>query len=457
MVNVGVRTRSQTSRLALPAICLGYFMVILDATAVNLSLPALGRDLGGGVGVLQWVVDGYTLTFAALLLSAGSLGDRFGAHRVFCAGLGVFVAASAACGLATGAGSLVLARLVQGAAAAVLVPSSLALLGAAYDDPGARARAVGIWGGVAGIAAASGPVAGGVLTQTVSWRLVFFVNVPIGLTALLLTLRHVPRAGGHGRRGFDLPAQAVAIAALAALTFALIEARTRGWTSPIILGGFAAAAVLAVAFAGIERRAGEPMLPLGLFGGRAFGGGTVIGLLINLGFYGQLFVISLYFQNTRGMSPVVAGLALLPEGILVSVASFLSGRMTSRTGVRPTMLAGLTIGAAGLFGLSVAGARTSYLLVVVPLMAAGFGMAFTMPAATTTVVEAAPPGRAGVASGAINTGRQVGSTVGVALLGTLSVSAGLPAAMAGAGLAFLAGAVVAALVVPGRARTERAG
>jgi MFS transporter, DHA2 family, methylenomycin A resistance protein len=159
MANVSLRARAETSRSALPAICLGYFMVILDATAVNLSLPALGHDLGGGVGVLQWVVDGYTLTFAALLLTAGSLGDRFGVHRVFCAGLGVFVVASAACGLAPGPGSLVLARLVQGAAAAALVPSSLALLGATYDDPGARARAVGVGGGVAGIAAASGPPA----------------------------------------------------------------------------------------------------------------------------------------------------------------------------------------------------------------------------------------------------------------------------------------------------------
>lgn len=457
MVNVSVRPR-ETSRLALPAICLGYFMVILDATAVNLSLPALGADLGGGVGALQWVVDGYTLTFAALLLSAGSLGDRFGAHRVFQVGLGVFVVASAACGLAPGTGALVAVRLVQGAAAAVLVPSSLALLGAAYDDPGARARAVGVWGGVAGIAAASGPVIGGVLTQVASWRLVFFINVPIGLLALLLTVRYVPRAGGHGRRGFDLPAQVAAVAALGVLTFALIEARTEGWTSPVILGGFAAAAALIAVFVAVERRAGEPMLPLGLFGNRAFSGGSAIGLLINLGFYGQLFVTSLYFQNTRHMSPVTAGLALLPEGILVSLASFLSGRQTSRTGVRPTLLAGLCVGAAGLFGLMAAGAHTSYLVIVLPLMAAGFGMAFTMPAATTTVVEAAPAERAGVASGAINTGRQVGSTVGVALLGTLSVSAGLPAAMAGAGAAFLTGAAVAALVVPGRrARKETAG
>ncbi|MGI5228419.1 MFS transporter [Actinoallomurus sp. CA-142502] len=447
MVHVNVRPQTP-SRLALPAICLGYFMVILDATAVNLSLPALGRDLGGGVGALQWVVDGYTLTFAALLLTAGSLGDRYGARRVFCGGLGLFVVASAACGLAPGAATLVAARLVQGAAAAVLVPCSLALVRAAYEDPGARARAVGVWGGVAGVAAASGPVIGGVLTQAVSWRLVFFVNVPIGLAALLMTRRHVPSAGGHGRPGFDLPAQATVIAALGVLTFALIEARTEGWAAPFILGGFAAAALLIAVFIVLEHRSAGAMLPLGLFRDRAFAGGSAIGLLINLGFYGQLFVISLYFQNTRHMSPVAAGLALLPEGLVVSLASLLSGRVTDRAGTRPTMLAGLCAGAAGLFGLMVAGPHVSYAVLVVPLMAAGFGMAFTMPAATTTVVEAAPADRAGVASGAINTGRQVGSTIGVALVGTLAVSTGLPTAMAVAAVAFLLGAVLAAVAVP---------
>jgi DHA2 family methylenomycin A resistance protein-like MFS transporter len=449
LTDVNVRAPAP-SRSALPAICLGYFMVILDATAVNLSLPALGRDLGGGVGALQWVVDGYTLTFAALLLTAGSLGDRYGARRVFCGGLALFLVASAACGLAPGAATLVVARLVQGAAAAVLVPCSLALVRAAYEDPGARARAVGVWGGVAGVAAASGPVIGGVLTQVVSWRLVFFVNVPIGLAALLLTRRHVPAADGHGRPGFDLPAQATVIAALGVLTFALIEARTEGWTSPFILGGFVAAALLIAVFIVVERRAAAPMLPLGMFRDRAFAGGSAIGLLINLGFYGQLFVISLYFQNSRHMSPVTAGLALLPEGLLVSLASLLSGRVTSRTGVRPTMLAGLCAGAAGLFGLMIADPHVSYLVLVVPLMAAGFGMAFTMPAATTTVVEAAPADRAGVASGAINTGRQVGSTIGVALIGTLAGSAGLATAMAVAGAAFLVGAAVTVVVIPGR-------
>lgn len=426
------------------AICLGYFMVILDATAVNLSLPALGRDLGGGTGALQWVVDGYTLTFAAFLLSAGALGDRLGAHRVFCWGLASFVAASAACGLAPGMPVLIGARLVQGLAAAVLVPSSLALLQASHPDQRSRTRAVGIWGGIAGVAAASGPVVGGVLTEVVSWRLVFFVNVPIGLAALLMTIRYVVRPKGSGGRGLDPVAQLTAVGALAVLTFALIEVRPRGWASPVVLGGFAVVALLAVVFVTTERRVAAPMLPPGLFANRAFAGGSAVGLLINLGFYGQLFGISLYFQTSRHLSPVMAGLAVLPEGIVVSAASFLSGRVSGRTGTRPTMLAGLLTGAAGLFGLMIAGVHPPYALLVVPLMAAGFGMAFTMPAATTTVVEAAPSGRAGIASGTVNASRQVGSTIGVALLGSLGTSA----AMAGAGAAFLLGALVTAFSVP---------
>jgi DHA2 family methylenomycin A resistance protein-like MFS transporter len=445
---------------SLAAICLAYFMVSLDATIVNVALPALRADLGTGVSALQWVVDGYTLMFAALLLSGGALADNLGARRVFRAGLWLFVAASTACGVAPSAAALVLARLAQGVGAALAVPASLALLRAGHPDPGLRARAVGAWGAIAGIAAASGPVLGGLLVAAASWRLVFFVNVPIGLAALALSARHVP-APAPRPRGLDPAAQATAFAGLAALTIALIEAGRAGATAAPVVAAFAVLVLAAVAFVAVERRAANPMLPPGLFASPTFSGGTVVGLLINLGFYGQLFVVNLYLQEVRHLSPLLAGLAVLPEAGPVSLASALSGRFTARAGSpRPTMLIGLTLGGAGLLGLMVAGPATPYAALVVPLAAAGAGMAFTMPAATTAVVDAAPAERAGIASGVINAARQVGAVIGVALLGSLvagsdGVVGRLRLAMAAAGAAFLAGASVTLVAVDRSPRYRR--
>jgi DHA2 family methylenomycin A resistance protein-like MFS transporter len=397
--------------MAFVAICAGYFMVILDTTAVNTALPSLRADLGASVADLQWVVDGYTLAFAALLLSGGALGDRLGARRVFALGLAGFVTTSAVCGLAPSVATLVGARVLQGVAAAVLVPASLALVQASSDSSAGRARAVGAWGAVAGIAAASGPVIGGALSSAVSWRVVFFVNVPIGLAALALMpgVRDAPR---HPARRLDLAGQLLAVVALAALTVALIEDLPEA---------LAVAALAAVAFVAVERRVPEPVLPLDLLRAPGFAGGTLIGLLMNLGFYGQLFVVNLLFQEQRGLSAIQAGLAILPEGICVSLGSLLSGRLTARAGgPRPTLVLGLSLAAAGLVGLAVLGADAPYAALVAPLAATGLGMSLTMPAATTAVVEAAPGGRAGLAAGVINASRQVGGVIGVALLGALT-------------------------------------
>ncbi len=442
--------------LALVAVCLGYFMVILDTTIVNVALPALRVGLYASVSGLQWVVDGYLLMLAALVLSGGVLADRVGARRIFQVGLGVFVVASAACGLAPDVVVLVVARLVQGVGAALSVPASLALLRAAFPDTATRARAVGVWGGVAGVAAAAGPILGGILVAALSWRLVFFVNLPIGVAAMGLTARHVP-APDPRARGLDPAAQVLGVVALAALTVALIEGGSSGVSGLVV-----AAAVIfvsgTVAFVVVEARVDNPMLPLGLFANHGFSGGNAIGLLINLGFYGELFVINLYFQQVLGYSALIAGVALLPQMGIVAAGSALSGRVTARAGSpRPTLLVGLVVGGAGLLGLLAAGAHTPYLLLVAPLAAAGFGMSFTMPAATTAVVDGAPPERAGLASGAINAARQIGGVIGVAVLGALVAGGrsgfvpGLHVAMVIASTAFVAGAVISVLIVPGRA------
>ena len=442
-----LRTRVITP--ALVAMCLAYFMVILDNTIVNVALPALHRDLGASVTGLQWVVDGYLLMLAAGLLTGGALADRFGARRVFQVGLGVFVLASLGCGLAPSTTVLVIARLVQGIGAALSVPASLALLRVAFPEASARARAIGIWGGIAGLAAATGPILGGVLVSAVSWRLVFFVNVPIGAAAMWLTAVRVP--GAEGRPGrLDPAAQVIGVLALAALAFALIEGGHDGLTAPVV-GAAVLFVLAAIGFVLVERHVAEPMVPLRLFRDAGFSGGSVVGLLINLGFYGELFVLNLYFQQVLHFSALLAGVALLPQMAVVAAGSALSGRFTARTGgPRATMLIGLIVGGIGLLGLVLARPSGGYALLVLPLIAAGFGMSFTMPAATTAVVEAAPDGRAGLASGVVNAARQVGGVVGIAVLGALvsgsgaAFVSGLRVAMVLAGAAFLLAAVVTA-------------
>ena len=437
---------------ALVAMCLAYFMVILDNTIVNVALPALHHDLGASVTGLQWVVDGYLVMFAAGLLTGGALADRFGARLVFQVGLGVFVVASLGCGLAPNTTILVIARLVQGVGAALSVPASLALLRVAFPDPSARARAIGIWGGIAGLAAATGPILGGVLVSAVSWRLVFFVNVPIGVAAMWLTAARVPIAVGRPGR-LDPAAQVIGVLALAGLAFALIEGGHNGLTGPVI-GATGLFVVAAAAFVLVERRVAEPMVPLRLFRHAGFSGGSVVGLLINLGFYGELFVLNLYFQQVLHFSALLAGVALLPQMAVVAAGSALSGRFTARTGgPRTTMLIGLVVGGIGLLGLVLAQPSGGYPLLLLPLIAAGFGMSFTMPAATTAVVESAPDGRAGLASGVVNAARQVGGVIGIALLGALvsgtgaAFVPGLRVAMVLAGAAFLLGAVVTACTI----------
>ncbi len=445
--------------MALVAICVAYFMVIADTTVVNVALPSLGRRLHTTTTGLEWVVDAYSLVFAALMLSTGALSDRRGAKGVFQAGIACLVAASAACGLAPSVALLVAARAVQGLGAALAVPASLALIQAAYPSLAGRRRAFGIWGGIAGIAAGAGPVVGGALVAGLGWRSVFFVNLPIGAAGLLLGARHLPHPAPRPHRA-DPAGQVAGAVSLGSLTAALVDAGSPGRSAPLVAASLVVSALAGIAFVALERRAAAPMLPLSLFTSAGFSGATAVGALINLGFYGELFVLTLYLQVHLRLGALVAGIALLPQMAMATVGSMLSGRITARRGPRPVMLAGLALGAAGLAALAglsglgaAAGGHLSYVLLVAPLIATGFGMAFTMPAATAAVMEAAPDARGGLASGTLNAARQTGGVIGVALLGTLvaggNFSGGMRTAMAVAAAAFALGAIMTALFVGG--------
>ncbi|MFG2139999.1 MFS transporter [Streptomyces sp. NPDC048650] len=438
--------------LPLLAVCLGYFMVMLDVTVVTVALPVIGTALDAGVTGLQWVVDGYTLVFAGLLLFGGGLGDRLGSRRVFLAGLTVFTAASAGCAVAPVPGVLVLARLVQGLGAALMVPASLALLRAAYPDQAARARAFGVWGMVAGLGGGAGPVLGGVLVASCGWRSVFLMNLPVGIAAVLLTVRHLPVSPAAATRpGLDLPAQAAVTLSLAGLTTGCIEAGALGWTHPGVLAAFLTFAVALAAFIVLERRSRAPMLPLALFRARSFSASAVIGVLLNTGFYGMLFLAPLYFQRVHHYSALHTGIVLVPTVGVTALGSALAGRITARTGPRLPMVTGLLIGAAGLSGWLLAGPNTPYLVLVAPMVAAGLGISLTMPASTAVVMESVPAERGGAAAAVFNAARQIGSALGVALFGTLiagGLVTGLHTAILIGAAGFLAAAVLAARCVP---------
>ncbi|WP_229877602.1 MFS transporter [Streptomyces bluensis] len=449
------RTSERRSWAPLLVVCAGYFMVILDVTVINVAVPVIGRELSASLTGIQWITDGYTLVFAGFLLTGGALGDRLGNRRVFCWGVVVFTASSAACALAPNAPFLVVARLVEGLGAALIVPGSLALLQQSYPAPAARSRAFGLWGSMAGIAASAGPLLGGLLVSTVGWRWVFLINLPVGVASLVLTPRYVARSPRRAARALDWPAQCAVVAAVALLTAALNEAGRRGWSDPAVLAGVGLAVLAAVAFAVRERLARSPVLPLSLLRSRAMSGGSVIGLLFNFGFYGMVFTASLEFQHQRGFSALGTGLALFPAVAMTMFASAVSGRLSHRTGDRPLVISGMLLAALGLAGWAAAGTDPAYPLLVAPMMAAGFGTSFALTGGAATVMGAAPPGYSGAASALFNTTRQIGSATGVALGGSLlatatDYSAGLRTSMAIGALAYLTAAGLAWLCVPAK-------
>jgi DHA2 family methylenomycin A resistance protein-like MFS transporter len=414
---------TRNSAIALLSVCLGFFVIQLDVTIVNVALPAIQREIGGSLAGLQWVIDAYTLALASIMLTAGSTADRIGARKVFVLGLTAFAAGSAACAAAPTLGVLITARAIQGLGASALLPCSLALLVHQFPDPRQRAGALGVWGGMGSLGVALGPVFGGVLVAAAGWRSIFLVNVPICVLTVFLLRRHVTESPLNPRRRPDLPGLAFGVVSLAGLTGGFITAGQLGWLSPVPAALFAAGLVAGWFFVRAERHRASPMLPLGLFRSRSLSGATAVGVIFNLVLYGSLLCVSLFLQQSRHESVLATGLILLPMSAVVGIGSLASGRLTGHFGPRPPMLAGLTLGAAGAAVLATAGATSSPVVVVAGSVLLGL-VSLAMPAMTAAVVGAAGPEHAGVASGILNAARQSGGALGVALLGSLLVSGG---------------------------------
>jgi DHA2 family methylenomycin A resistance protein-like MFS transporter len=410
-------------------VSVGFVVTQLDVTIVNIALANIGEDLHASVAGLQWIVDAYALTFAALMLSAGALGDRFGARNLFAIGIALFALASLACAMAFNATTLVAARALQGVGAAAMLPNSLALLNqACRHDPRLRARAVGLWTAAGAISIAAGPVAGGILVSAFGWRSIFYVNLPLCIAGLVATFAWVPapstdkpitpavkRSGG-----IDPMGQVLAIVALTAFIGAIIEWRPLGWHHPIVAGGFALALVAAVALVVAETRVESPMLPLSMFGKPTFSAAVLFGICVNLTYYGTVFVLSLFLQHARGYTPLEAGLAFLPltGGFLVS--NVVSGWIIGHYGPRVPMIVGAAIAAVGYGLLHRVDAATPFIGMLAPFLLIPSGMGLAVPAMTTTVLASVKPERAGTASAVLNTARQAGGAAGVAAYGALA-------------------------------------
>ena len=444
--------RSVPSKLAasltLAAMSLGYGVVQLDVTIVNTALNSIGTSLGGGVSELQWVVSAYTIAFAAFILTAGALGDRIGAKRVFMAGFAIFTAASVACALAPDAAILIAARCVQGLAAAILVPNSLALLSHAYVDEKARGRAVGVWAAGASLALTAGPLIGGGLITLIGWRSIFFVNLPIGLAGLWLTWRFAGETTRSAQREIDLPGQIAAIAALGTLAGAIIEGGSLGWKNPFVIAGFVASALFATLFVWREMRAPQPMLPLSLFRNRVFASASAVGLLVNVAIYGLIFVLSLYFQQVNGLSAFATGLAFVPMLGAVLPVNLIAPRVTERIGAPATIALGAALSAIGCLAILGIEPDTSYWAICLQLIAMSTGLGLLVPPLTSTLLGSVEKSRSGIAAGVLNATRQTGSVLGVALFGSLVGQSGgfmtgfHASLIISAGLLLTAGAVI---------------
>jgi DHA2 family methylenomycin A resistance protein-like MFS transporter len=414
----GAKNRTIQQMLMI-SICLGWFMAALDNTIVNVALTSIGGNLHTDVTGLQWVVDSYALVYASLLLTGGALGDRLGSKRMYLLGVLIFSGASALCGCAPALWLLLAARIAQGLGAALITPNSLALINRIFSDPKARARAIAFWAAMGGVALALGPMLGGLLVGTLGWRSIFFINLLPGLAGYALTARLVAPSAPPAKRSLDVAAQVMAIIALSALTFVLIEGSKQGWFSPFVLSSGAVGVLAGGIFLTIEQRSKAPMLPLHLFRLPTFSVTTVVGLILNFGYYGFIFLLSLFFEQVRGYTPLMTGLAFLPMTTTVVLANVIAGRLTGRFGPRLPMSLGIAACGVGLLALWLVNATTPYISLFFLLLLIGVGGGLTVPPMTTALLGTVAHERSGMASGVLNASRQLGGVLGVALFGSL--------------------------------------
>lgn len=405
----------------LVTVCLGAFMLLVDVSIVNVALPKMTEELHSSFTSLQWVVDMYALVLASLLMVAGSLGDRFGHRRLYIGGLVVFALASLACGIAPNVGVLIASRGVQGVGGAGMFTATTALLSAAYQGRD-RGTAFGVWGAVNGGAAALGPILGGLLTEQFGWRSIFLVNLPVAAVAVFMSLRVLGDSPHRGQRRIDVPGAVAFTVSAAAITYALIQSHADGWGSATVLGLFALAVVALIAFIVVELRTDDPLLDLKLLRNRSFAGLMLAGLLLMAGAFAHLTYTSIWLQSILGMSPIRAGLAVSPLALTAFVVAGFGGKHLGKYAPQWPIGLGLALVGAGTLLLTLVGAGSSWTALVPGLMIAGVGVGMSTPVLTSAAMSSVPHQRAGMAGGALNTFRQLGYALGIAVLGTVFAS-----------------------------------
>ncbi|CAG6391436.1 Drug resistance transporter, EmrB/QacA subfamily [Actinacidiphila cocklensis] len=458
--------RSATAAWALVITSVAGFMAALDNLVVTTALPSIRKDLGGALSDLEWTVNAYTLTFAVLLMFGASLGDRFGRRKLFITGLSIFTGASAAAALAPGINELIAFRAVQGVGAAIMMPLTLTLLSAAVPAE-RRGTAFGIWGAVNGLAVASGPLIGGSLTEHISWQWIFWLNVPLGLALIPLARLRLAESTAPNAR-LDGRGTVLISLGLFGVVFALVNATAHGWTSARVLSGLIGGAILVAAFVRHGMTARNPILPMRLFRGRQFTAINVSSSLMFAGMFGSIFLLSQFLQNVLGYSPTEAGLRMLPWTGMPMIVAPIAGFLSDRIGGRPVVAAGLALQAIGLgWFATILSTDVSYAAQLPALIISGAGMALFIAPATSLVMSSVAPSEQGIASGANNALREVGGSLGVAVLGSIFAAQGgygsgtqfvdglTPALWTGA--AVLTVALVAALLLPGRSSGGRSG